>query len=304
MLNQLILNLARKIVCPVLSKFEPPLMRSGSWGGDFPDKTFLVIRRNEPQAGLCSLVQTNLAWFRFAEQHGMIPVVDMQTTRNVYQRRGERGHVNAWEFFFEQPAGYTLEMIRRASRVVIATGALPAPGFLPSLDGELTEWREIAKRCLRVRHEALAGFANEAVEREKDGAIGVLARGTDYVSLRPKGHPVQPTAAQLIAKVREGGESKRIFLVTEDKSIRDEFKQAFGSRLIVARQDFVDYSGGYLADCRGVKNDRERGLAYLKAIVDLARCPEIIAGRTSGTLVAALLADRLPRAYYFDLGCY
>ena len=210
----MILNLAREVVCPILSKFEPPLMRSVSWGGDFPDKTFLVIRRNEPQAGLCSLVQTNLAWFRFAEQHGMIPVVDMQTTRNLYQARGERGRVNTWEFFFEQPAGYTLEMIKCASRVVVVTGVLPAPGFLPSLDGDLPEWRELSKRCLHVRQEALMAFANEAVEREKDGAIGVLARGTDYVSLRPKGHPIQPTAAQLIAEVWETGADKHIFLVT------------------------------------------------------------------------------------------
>ena len=279
-------------------------MKVVSWGADFPDKMFLVIRRNEPQAGLCSLVQTNLAWIRFAERHGMIPVVDMQTTRNLYQGHGERGRVNAWEFFFEQPAGYTLKMIKRAAHVVVVTGVLPAPGFLPSFKGGLTEWRGLAKRCLHVRHEALSAFATEALERDKDRTIGVLARGTDYAALRPKGHPVQPTAKQVIERVREMGSDKRIFLVTEDRSIKVEFDKAFGERLIVARQDCIDYSGGYLADCNDVKRSRERGMAYLKAVVDLARCPEVVAGRTSGALVAALLADESQHAYYFDLGLY
>lgn len=39
----------------------------------------------------------------------MIPVVDMQTFTNIYLRKDEVGHVNSWEYFFEQPAGIRLD---------------------------------------------------------------------------------------------------------------------------------------------------------------------------------------------------
>ena len=33
--------------------------------------------------------------------------------------------------------------------------------------------------------------------------LGILARGTDYVAARPKGHPIQPEPCQIIAKAEE-----------------------------------------------------------------------------------------------------
>ena len=307
-----LLSLARKIVCPILALHKVPLLKDVSWGGDFPDRHFLVIRRNEPQAGLCSFFITTLGWIRYAFDRGMVPVVDLQTYRNIYLGHGERGRVNAWDFFFQQPGGFSLDAIRHAAKVTVATGVPPWKDFCPKMSVEvlsegneqLEKWRMLVANRVRLA-EGIAGLRNEPVENAlQKGAVGVLARGTDYFWLEPHGHPVQPSAEQLIEKVKELGGAKPIYLVTEDESISTAFKAAFGDRLVLSDQKPLKYDGGYLADSAEVKHSRERGIAYLKALVDLARCRQIVAGRTSGTVTTALLSKGFDFAYYFDLGVY
>lgn len=307
-----VLTLARKVVCPILALHQVPLLKDVSWGGNFPGRHFLVIRRNEPQVGLCSFFLTMLGWIKYAFEHGMIPVVDLQTYRNIYLGRGERGRVNAWEFFFRQPGGFSLNAIRHAAKVTIATGVPPWKDFFPKMSAEalsegnaqLMAWRKLVANCIRLNEE-IAGLRNEPFEAVlRTGVIGVLARGTDYFWLKPHGHPVQPSAEQLIEKVKELGGAKSIYLVTEDGTISTAFKAAFSDRLVLSDQKPLRYDGGYLADSSEVKYSRERGIAYLKAVVDLARCPQIVAGRTSGTVATALLSKGFDSAYYFDLGVY
>lgn len=307
-----LLTLARKIVCPIIALHKVPLLKDVSWGRDFPDRHFLVIRRNEPQAGLCSFFITTLGWIRYAVDHDMIPVVDLQTYRNIYLGRGERGRVNAWDFFFQQPGGYSLGEIRHAAKVTIATGVPAWNDFCPTMSVEalsegseqLGKWRKLVTNFVRLNEE-IAGLRNEPFEAAlRTGVVGVLARGTDYFWLKPHGHPVQPSAEQLIEKVKELGGAKPIYLVTEDETISAAFKMAFGDRLVLSAQKPLRYGGGYLADLSEVKHGRARGVAYLKALDDLARCPQIVAGRTSGTVAAALFSKGFESAYYFDQGVY
>lgn len=186
------------------------------------------------------------------------------------------------------------------------------PQFVPKMsveamsegNAELAEWRKLVAAHVRL-NDMVVGLRNERFEAVlRTGVIGVLARGTDYFWLKPHGHPVQPSAEQLIEKVRELGESKSIYLVTEDETISTAFKVTFGDRLVLSDQKPLRYDGGYLADSSEVKHGRARGIAYLKALVDLARCPQIVAGRTSGTVATALLSKGFESAYYFDLGVY
>ena len=83
-----------------------PDLQECTWGEDFPDKRFLVIRRYAPScAGLLSFFSTTLGWIRYAIRNDMIPVVDMQTWLNQHLEWWETGRKNAWEFYFEQPCG-------------------------------------------------------------------------------------------------------------------------------------------------------------------------------------------------------
>lgn len=282
-----------------------------------PDKQFYIIRRSGMKLGLFSFFNTHLARIDYAVKNGMIPVVDMQNFRNSYQDDGEYALVNAWEKYFRQPMEYSLKDAYAARKIILSDSGIPldAPNdtmnFFADVDGKMTYWRTVCKKYIRLQPHVEEALKKEYAHlfSKKDKVLGILARGTDYVKLRPSGHPIQPTVERLLEKAKEVMQERdcnKLFLATEDKDIADAFMKEFGDKCVTNSQEYVEYKGGYLSDIKGEKkNDIYiRGLNYLITILILAKCNCIVAGRTSGTVGAALLSDGWEYSYFFDLGYY
>lgn len=287
------------------------------YGREHPDKTFYVIRRRDLYCGIFSHFLTVLAHIDREVQNGRIPVVDMQNSFNIYLEEEQIGKVNAWEYYFEQPCGYSLEDIQKSRRVVIGAGAVPKMfpyleiDFLNGKSGELSYWRELTRKYIRLRKEA-----QNAVEEAKrrlfapgDRVLGVKGRGTDYASEKPKGHPVQPTPAQMLAKAEEIFVEQRctkVFLATEDEAFYRLFAERFGERLLVNKSEYLAYQGGNVgkATYLHAEGKRESGMEYLVTTYLLAGCQCLCAGCVSGTVAALLLTKGYEECYLFDLGIY
>ena len=301
---------------------HPVRFKHRSWGEDYPEKKFLVIRRRGYGMGLFSYFLTNLGWINYAFENGYVPVVDMKTYRSVYhQSKKQKKRENVWDLFFGQPTAFTLDDISKAKNVtLIEEAALPGvPHFLPSLGKDenieiggapqLEKWRALASKCVVPNAALLNRYASAALEDVlPGGVIGVLARGTDYTRLRPRGHSVQPSLSDFFSAIEEYDAScnvvKPIFLVTEDSEIARKFSDRYGLRLIMSNQECVSYEDGLLCKVEGVSGNLNRGFAYLKAICDLSRCSVLIAGRTSGTVGAAILSKGFSYSKVFSLGNY
>lgn len=282
-----------------------------------PDKVFYIVRRSGMKLGLFSIFNTHLARVDSAFQNGMIPVIDMQNFNNSYLDEGEYALVNAWEKYFEQPTEYSLEDAYVSRNIVLSDAGVPEPApndgmdFFSDYNGELSYWREKSRDYIRLKPHVKEAFEEtyRNLFDENDKVLGVLARGTDYVKLRPSKHPVQPTTEQLIEKADEIMQKygcNKIFLATEDKEIANHFFAKFGDKCITNTQDYVDYKEGYLAEIKSENRDDKylRGFNYLITILILSKCDCIVAGRTSGTVGAALLSDGWEYSYFFDLGYY
>lgn len=286
-------------------------------GNKNTDKVFYIVRRSGMKLGLFSLFNTHLSRIDYAFQNGMIPVIDMKYFNNSYLDEGEYTLVNAWEKYFEQPTDYSLEVAYASKNIVLSDAGVPetAPNdsmsFFTDNNGELSYWRGKCKEYIRLKPHVKETFEETYCNLfdKNDKVLGVLARGTDYVKLRPSKHPIQPTMEQLIEKtveVMKKNDCNKIFLATEDKEIAKAFFAKFGDMCTTNSQDYVDYKDGYLAEIRGEnRNDKYlRGFNYLITILILAKCNCIVAGRTSGTVGAALLSDGWEYSYFFDLGYY
>ena len=71
--------------------------------------------------------------------------------------------------------------------------------------------------------------------------LGVLARGTDYIARRPKGHPIPPNITDIIHDVKKMDEKYNydyIFFSTEDDNIRDKFINHFKTKVKQIKQKF------------------------------------------------------------------
>ena len=288
-----------------------------SQGKDNPDKTFYVVRRRDLYCGLFSLFITNLKRIDDAVQKGYIPVIDMQSDFNIYLSEDKVGRENAWEYYFKQPMGYSLEDIRNSRHVVIGSGAVPPMfpyldiQFLTGETGELEYWRACVSKYI-----ALSDDAKQMVDKEynrlfakDDKVLGVKCRGTDYTNGKPKNHPIQPTPEQAVSKAAEIFEEQgctKVFLATEDATFYEIFKQRFGDKLITNKTDYMVYQGGstgkeeYEQENGGYK----AGMEYLVTTMLLARCDCLCAGCVSATVGALLLTKGYKYTYLFDLGIY
>lgn len=284
-------------------------------GKDFPDKTFYVIRRHANRAGLFSFYVTNLGSIVKAKKQGYIPVVDMQNSPNPMLTPERVGRENAFEDYFLQPEKYHLGDITHAKNVIL--GAIDLPEYFPDDDLLLTDnqkellyWRKAARQYMRLRPEITSAIENAYQSlSEGERMLGVLCRGTDYLALRPAGHPVQPDPKQVIADCRQimmEQHCEKIYLATEDASIWEQFQAAFPGQVVsYQRHHYTTKAGENLNDVANRETDPKiRNTEYLISIGILSHCPCFTAGITSGSLGACIMSKGFEYEHIYRLGRY
>lgn len=294
--------------------------RKVSYGQDNPDKVFYVIRRHASRAGLFSFYATSLGSIVEAVSKGYIPVIDMQNSINPMLNEKSVGKENAWDYYFMPPAGFTLRNISHSSNVIL--GSINPPEEFPDYsmikgisDGE-GESRELRKwRCAAHKYIHLKTEEEKIINRNHDllsngeKMIGVLCRGTDYVKLKPHGHPIQPDPEDVISKCKSEMkiyDCNRIYLATEDEAIWNRFIECFGDRVCsYQKHHFTTDIGQNVNDVANSEmNSKDRNMEYLISIGILSKCSYFIGGANGGTYGTLLMSDGFEHEYVYDLGLY
>ena len=290
--------------------------RKVSYGKDNPDKIFYVIRRATCNVGLFSYVLTNMGLVKEAVEKSYIPVIDMQNNKNNYLDAEKVGKENAWEYFFEQPCGYSLTDTMHSHNVILSNGIITEKNDYPGHEivnnrEKRTEWKKIFNKYFLIKEDI-----KQETERlyqnmfQGEKVLGVLCRGTDYLYNHPPNHPVQPEPKNVILKATEVMRKYRckwIYLATEDENIYQQFYKAFGSSLkVTSAKRSSDISHSNINDIMmREEDDRKKiGRNYLINILLLAKCDCLVAGSVGGTYGALLLTKGYEYEYIFDLGVY
>ena len=288
-------------------------VRKASYGAENPDKTFYVIRRHDMHAGLFSFVTSNLGAVREAVKRGYTPVIDMMNIKNSMLLDNEIGEINAWDKYFEQPCGYTMQDVYQSHNVILGEIEPPAdyPDFRMIEDPRrLAIWQECAKKYLKVlpiHQQEIVSYYDEKFHDKR--VLGVLCRGTDYLTMRPYDHPVQPEIGDVLQKCDEVMKNYHcdcIYLATEDASIWNQFEKKYGSclfsyqkiRLLSDKAEYIDNAANKQI------TPYERSREYMISIGILAKCNCLVAGAANGTYGALLLTSGYEYQYVFQLGRY
>lgn len=282
------------------------------------DRIFYVIRpRTDCIEGLMSLVLNVVKNLHYAESKGYIPVVDFENYETQY-RDSSMQEKNTWKFYFEQTSQYELEEVYKSANVVlsglqalVATSNAIEQSYEPQI---IENSRRIIKKYIRINETVEALVAKEE-NWDLECTLGLYLRGTDYVKLKPAGHPVQPTfeeARKIADEVMERNGLKYVFLVTEDQEIYDEAKAYYGDKLkTVSFDSYISNYGG--TQFLGKDNDSisqlsasayRRGLNYLVKLLLLAKCNSFVGGNTCGSWAACVFAEHFKEQYLFELGRY
>jgi len=265
--------------------------------GERKINTVYIIRRYATNMGIGSYVISNLSHIDYALKKGFTPIIDMYNY-NSTDLSGKKN--NTWTLFYKQPLFETINNLDNAykqRKYILSCGGIPedAPNdsmeFLCNKD-KLKYWSSIYSKYCVLNDKTKKYFEEEYNELFSPAMriVGVLCRGTDYYSLRPVGHPVQPLADQVVEKtieVMREYSCNYIYLATEDKNIESTFRRHFGEKLITNKRVYKDYHKGYLAKTLNIRENDSyyTNLEYLSSLNLLSKCNCIIAGRTSGTVL-------------------
>ena len=287
--------------------------RRMSYGKDNPGMTFYVVGFDYDTQGLFAIVKSVLSHIMYGVDKGWIPVVDLKNYKCQYHKEGE----NAWELFFQQPCGYTLDDIQRSKHVVRSYyGMYPYNSYdfyVDVLDRpeECKRIAEAYKKYIKPQPKVMEYMEKAKRDLHIDNkTLGVLCRGTDYLNRKPKYHPKQPKPEIIIndaCLIMEQKGYDSLFVATEDEQVLDMFKKRFGDKIRYINQPRITLEDNqqYLTDVKTGIDIRNRiALDYYTALYILSHCPAILAGRTAGTLGAVFMSEGYEWEKFYDLGYY
>ena len=168
------------------------------FGLENPDKTFFIIKLNNPHLGLFAIYNCILGYLRVANINGFIPIVDLKNYKNDYLQDEEIGTINVWEYYFNQPTNYSLDEIYRSKNVIFSSGVPPREAHPIALNCLLKNKKRreyyfnLINNQLQINRATQIKINNayKNILNEKR-VIGVLSRGSDYINC--KGHTIQLT---------------------------------------------------------------------------------------------------------------
>lgn len=237
--------------------------------------------------------------------------------RPVVNFKSSKEKVNIWEEFLKQPYNRTINKMEDVCKCDIKNALLYIPVF-PN-DEEIQLFGEIYKVFLNFNDD-IQKYIDEEYNKLLLGkrVLGVLCRGTDYLALKPKGHPVQPTLDEVIEEVKVKMKELNcdyIYLATEELGIDKRFNEEFPGKIIInKRKYFDDYyklkSDGKIVQISQVHFNREndnyyKSLEYFSSIVLLSKCCGLIAGNCGGSRAALYLnKGKYEYKHLFNKGLY
>lgn len=145
----------------------------------------------------------------YAEDQGMIPVMDMQNFKSIYQKQEEFGRVNVWDKYYLQPeGGISLEQALESKNYVLADTSYEWSRYI-----RMRKPRNITTEYLREKYSQYIRLKPNIIERcentlasiipdynENTRILSLTLRGTDYLV---HAHHVQPDPTRVVKLAKE-----------------------------------------------------------------------------------------------------
>jgi TPR repeat protein len=153
-------------------------------------------------------------------------LVDMENHFSELQDYGGLGRYNPWDYFFKPISSLTLEKAYSRMGVIISA------------------WKPVNKVRADIKPE-VSDIISTKIDQElwrfegRKKIIGLVCRGTDYISAQPYGHEVPLDEYELIEVVAERMKTlgfTDVYVNTEDQNAYDAFVNHFGSRAFAIDQ--------------------------------------------------------------------
>lgn len=232
----------------------------------------------------------------YAEDHGMIPVVDMQNFKSIYQRKEEFGQVNIWDKYYLQPGGVSLEQALKSNNYVLADTShewfryirMRKPHKITTeyLCKKYSQYIKLQTNIIEKCENTLASIIPDY---NKDTRIlALILRGTDYLT---HSHPVQPEPSRVVKLAKEIFSKYKCnyyFIGTEDSALYHSLQKDLPTDKVISVNSGIGTNieglvGEYISKTRG---EEKAAMDYLTTLYILNKSCCLIGGVCGATIVA------------------
>ena len=277
---------------------------------------FAIIRRRNCSNGLFGYYVAYIGCINACINNGYIPILDLISFPNIFNGFNKiKLNENPWELFFNQPFEFKLKDIKKYAKdikyIICNPKNRPDTNIYKNIF-LLNYWHNLAEKYIPIKNEIIneSNIFRNYLFNNLTNILGILIRGTDYISMKPRGHPIQPNPNDVIHDAKEMDKKYKydwIFLTTEDEIIRKKFILEIGDKLkFLKTKDNIKYNytnKDYLAYNNNIKGINFTKI-YLINIIILSKCIDIICSRTAGSLGAFIFTKGFRNSKVYYLGRY
>ena len=282
------------------------------------DNNFAIIRRNYSLNGLFGFYVAYIGCLNILINNGYIPILDLSSFPNIFNSfNPNNSKENPWEFFFRQPFEYKLKDVEKYGKnikYIICNNPKNRPDTNIYKNKVILQfWHNLALKYIPLKSTIIkeAEKVRNKLFNKSKNVLGVLIRGTDYISNKPKGHPIQPDP-NIVIKDIKGMDKKNkydwIFLTTEDDKIRNKFILKIEKKLKYLKSEKnIEYNynnSEYIALNKHIKGNINFIKIYLINVIIVSKCIDVICSRTAGSVGAFILSNGFRNFKVYFLGRY
>ena len=178
---------------------------------------------------------------------------------------------------------------------------------------QLEYWHNFANKYIPIKKEIIKLSYNIRYKlfHNSKNILGVLTRGTDFISRKPKMHAIPPDIFDLIKDVKKMDNKYNydyIFFSTEDENLREIFAKNFRGKIrLLIPKTRINYEYNkkpFLNDNKNIRGNVEFNKIYLLNIIILSKCLDIITARCSATVGVFVLSNGFRNVKIYYLGQY
>lgn len=270
--------------------------------------TFYILRAHwyERKNGFFNFYTRAMEAYFYTQKRGYELLVDMKNYYTEYAGLERYGVDNVWEDYFQQPSMYSLDDVYQSANVILSKFMDEKYCNMNVSEFEYgsVEWWIASRQMLAKQYKnwvkpvkILVDYLEKENKRMegRGNILGVIARGTDYVYLKPEKHFIPCNTDEFIKYVKgymkESG-YQTIYLATEDEEILERFRESFSEdELFFSEQKRFGNTGQVLMDVR-VERERDgflRGMEYCLVMLVISGCDSLIANCFCGGTEGAIL---------------
>ena len=250
------------------------------------ERPVCLIEAGGKNDGFFACVRWALDGLYFCDQYGFTPVLKF-SDQSLYRDESFPDSMNAFEYFFEQPAEVELQDIKNHSYIQYSSrNRLLAEGLNGGVNYEVTsvyeeKMAEIMDKYLRFNNNTRCLIEKCIKERiTSDDILGVHIRGTDYKE-NYKNHPSYVPPEDYYPYVRNAlssGIFKKIYLATDDQEILEAFIREFGEENVLYARNIIRGTGSVGIHTAKKNNRYQVGLEVICDMATLSYCKGLISG--------------------------